>query len=271
MAFRHVAASIREPSAALWGVLHTAREARARLRLLAAVEVRAGGVDEDQVERLREEISVAGEEVLLERLAHFGEEADRTVEMLQLDRREAGALDGAQPSRALQVAARGAQPLQGEGEGDALEVELEAAIAPEPPQQVGESLFAPQTIEDESRAPRTRGVRVEPLGPHLLDDAKTLAELGERREQRIEGAVGDELVAAAEVADHALSDLAPLAHRLDDLEVLVAAAFLDATLEADEHAGTMANDERQCKGYRPAGRSILGTTFHAAATPSSLK
>ncbi len=155
----------------------------------------------------------------------------------------------------MQVAARcGRQSLQCEREGHAPEVELEATSASQVTQHGVDALLVPESLEDQRRPPAARRVRLDALGAHLLDDAQPLAELRERHEQTVERPFGDEVIATAQVGHDALADSLPVAHRLDDLEVLVGAARLDATLHADEHAWTV-----DLPGYfRKAKRPIDG-------------
>jgi hypothetical protein len=105
-------------------------------------------------------------------------------------------------------------------------------------------------------------VGLQALLAHSLDHAQALAELGQGADQRIERAVGDELLAAAEVGHDALPDLSSLSNGLDDLQVLVRGAGVRAALDAYEHAETIAAAPR-CA--RPRS-SILGTTFQILDT-----
>lgn len=121
----------------------------------------------------------------------------------------------------------------------------------QPADQLRQALLLPQPLEHQRLSPRARGMRVDALGAHLLDDAQPLAELGERPEQRVECTIGDEQIAPPEVANNALAHAGTVADRLDDLKVLVGAARLDATLGTDEHAATIAILDARCKNNRP--------------------
>jgi hypothetical protein len=79
-----------------------------------------------------------------------------------------------------------------------------------------------------------------------------LAELREGAKQAIDRAVSDELISTPEVGNHALPHLTALACGLDNLQVLVRAAVLDATLEPHEHAETIADSpaSRKPRGSR---------------------
>ncbi|HYA44365.1 MAG TPA: hypothetical protein VED59_02075 [Acidimicrobiales bacterium] len=83
--------------------------------------------------------------------------------------------------------------------------------------------------------------------PDALDHPEALAELGEGLEEGFQGAVRHQLVAAPEVADHPLADARAVADGLNDLQIFVGAALLDATLYPDEHAGIVAPTEGKCK------------------------
>lgn len=102
------------------------------------------------------------------------------------------------------------------------------------------ALLTPQSLEDERGPPSPRGVCPQcAFVARLLDHAQPFAELGQRLQQSVEGPVGDEPVASPEVRDHALPNTRPITLRLDDLQVLVGPARLDATLHAHEHAETI--------------------------------
>jgi hypothetical protein len=164
--------------------------------------------------------------------------------VLQIDGVEPRTLDRVDPRRTLQVAARcGRQSLERQREGHAPEVELEATCAHQVTEYGVDPLLAPESLQDQRRPPAARRVRLETLRAHLLDDAQPLAELRERHEQAIERPLNDELIATSQVGRDTLADSLRVAHRLDDLEVLVRAARLDATLHADEHAWTV---DRTC-------------------------
>jgi len=102
---------------------------------------------------LGEQVAILEEQGMFERLPHTGEEADRAIQMLQLQTSEAGALDGRQPRGTLQIASGRAQPLESQREACSLDVELEAALAAEAAKQLGEPLLLPEPLEDEGGAP----------------------------------------------------------------------------------------------------------------------
>ena len=177
---------------------------------------------------------------MLEARAHRREKpTDRAVHMLKLERRQASTLDRVQPLRALQVTAGPAQPLQRECEARSLDVEPEAAAVAQRAEDLGKSLRLPQALEHQGGAPRARPVRLDALASHPLHHAQLLAEPAERLQQRIEHAVGDELIATPEGRDHALANATRRPHRLDDLQVLVLPLAGATTFHAHEHARRM--------------------------------
>jgi hypothetical protein len=83
-------------------------------------------------------------------------------------------------------------------------------------------------------------VRFEAFAADLLDHLQLLAELRERAKQIVDGAIGAELIEATEVEQHVLPDLVAVAFGLNELKVLVRPARLDATLDPEEHAPSIA-------------------------------
>ena len=213
--------------------------AAAQRGLRVAPDERARGVEEEEVELLRKEVPVLPEERALEVFPDLRQEAaDGAVEMLERNPLEAGALDGLEPLHPLEVASRRAEPLEREREGRALDVEGEVPLGGEPPEDGGDALVLPQPAEHERGAPGPGGVGLEARRAHALHDAQPLAEAGQGPHESVQRAVGHELVAPAEGGADPLPDVAPAAHGLDDLEVLVGAGGLDTTLHPHEHAGS---------------------------------
>ena len=187
--------------------------AAAQRRLGVAPDERARGVEEEQVQLLREEIPVLQEQVALQVLPHRGEEpADGAVEVVQGDPREARALHRLQPLRALQVTARGTQALQGKGERRALDIEGEAPVGGQAFEDGGHALLVPEPAEDQRGTPGATGVRLQAGRAHPLDHPEVLAEAGEAAHEPVEGARRHERVAPAEGGEHPLADRRALPH-----------------------------------------------------------
>ena len=209
--------------------------------LAVAVEVDRGGVDEHQVELGREQVAMLEEQILLELMADRRQPWQRAVEMVQGQVVEAGRLDRVRPGGALQVRARGAQPLQGEREGHALGVEAEPAAFGEAAEDLGQALALPQPAEHQGRAPAPGLPGDEALVLGRLDHPQAGAEAGQGLEQLVELAGGDEQVAAPETRHQLLAHPRAVAHRAHDLQVLVAAPVLRDRLDAHEHPSAPAS------------------------------
>lgn len=195
------------------------------------------------------------------------QEARGPVEVLELEGLEARGLHGAEPGGSLQVRARRAQPLQGQGEAGALEVEAELPLSPQGLQELREPLELPEPSEDEGGTPGARLAGLESPGPHALDDAQLLAVAREASEQIVELAGGEQDVAAAERGEDLLPDTALLAVGADDLEVLVGPAVLDTTFRPDEHARIVGYATETSRIHRET-LQILGTTFPPSGDPT---
>src|SRR5262249_38211710 len=114
--------------------------------------------------------------------------------------------------------------------------EPELPSSNEPSDDLGQPLLLPQPRENECWTPHLRRMRLQPFRADLLDHAKLVAELRERAQQIVDGAVRAKLIEASEVEQHVLSNLAAVALRLDELKVLIGPAALDATFHAEEHS-----------------------------------
>src|SRR5207249_4088463 len=80
-----------------------------------------------------------------------------------------------------------AEALEGEGEGGALHVELEAAVLCQPRDEGREPLGLPESLEDQGRAPSPTRMSLEARrGPHPLDDLQALTEAGQPAQEAIE-------------------------------------------------------------------------------------
>ena len=169
----------------------------------------------------------------------------RAVEVVQRQVVEAGRLDRLRPRGALQVRARGAQPLQGQREGHPLGVEAEPAALGQAAEDLRQALPLPQPAEDQGRAPALGLPGDEALVLGRLDHPQPGAEAGQRLEQLVELAGGHQQIAAAEARHQLLAHPRAVAHRAHDLQVLVAPAVLYDRLDPHEHPSAHANLPRR--------------------------
>jgi hypothetical protein len=125
--------------------------------------------------------------------------------------------------------------LQGECERDALGREAEAAVFGQAVEDLGQALPLPQPAEHQRRPPGLGVASDEAFVPGGLDHLEAGAEAGERLEELIELAGGDEQIAAAEAGHELLADSSAVPLRAHDLQVLVALSVLDDWLDPHEH------------------------------------
>jgi hypothetical protein len=145
--------------------------------LAVAPDVDAGGVEEDDVQALVEEVSILQEQALLELGPHVEKEAGRAVEVLEHERVEARRLHRLDPARSLQVRSRTAQALQRHREDRSLHVEVEPPILGQRSQDLGQPLRLPQPLEHQRRSPGSAAASTKiGRGTRPLDDAQPLAE-----------------------------------------------------------------------------------------------
>jgi hypothetical protein len=213
--------------------------------LTLAIEIDRGGVDEHQVERGREQVPVLEEELLLERVPDRRQPWQRAVEVLQGQVVEALRLDRRCPGGTLQIRARGAQPLQGEREGHPLGVEAEPAAFGMAVEDLGQTLLLPQPAKDQRRTPAPGPAGDQPLVLGRVDDLEPGAEAGQRLDQLVELAGGDEQIAAAEAGHQLLAHSRAVAHRAHDLQVLVALATPYDRFDPYEHRSSHASLPRR--------------------------
>jgi hypothetical protein len=210
-----------------------------QIAFAVAVEIDRGGVDEHQIELGREQVAVAEEQRLFELLAARCQPRQGAVEVVQRQLGEAGCLHRLCPCGALQVGAGGDEPLQGQGEGDPLRIELELPAFGEALQDLGQALPLPQTAEHQRRAPAPGRARGKPAVLCRFDDLEPGAEAHQRLQQPVELAGGHQHVAAAEAGHQLLAHAIAVADRADDLQVLVSPAVLNDRLDPHEHGRVM--------------------------------
>ena len=201
--------------------------------LMLAVDVARGGVDADQVEAAREQVAVGEKQLPLQLTAQLGERRHRAVHLVQADGLEARCFDGLQPARALAVRSRRHEPLQGQRERDALDVEAELAVRGQPPEDAGKPLTLPQPAEDQRRPPALRGARRERVAavhPQVLREPRQAGD------QPVELAGGRDLVEPAQRCDHPLAVAPRLAARFDQLQVFVGLVAVAHGLGTNVHA-----------------------------------
>jgi hypothetical protein len=207
--------------------------------LAVAVKVDRGGIDEHQVELGREQIAVLEEQLLLELVPDRRQPRQRAVELVQRQVVEPGRLDRLCPGGALQVRARGAEPLQGQGEGHALAIEAEPAARGAAVEDRGQALLFPQPAKDQGRAPALGLPSDEARVLGRLDHLEAGAEARQGLEQLVELAGGHQQVAATQARHQLLAHPRAVAHRAHDLQVLVALAALYDRLDPHEHQSVM--------------------------------
>jgi hypothetical protein len=119
--------------------------------------------------------------------------------------------------------------VQDADEDGALDREVEAAVA----HQIGQDLGNPQPLPQppEQQRPADPHTGKAP-GLHLGKDHRPLAVARERGDQPVQFAAGQQCVLAPESTDDLLADPAALAHALDQVQIGVA----PGRLLADEHA-----------------------------------
>jgi hypothetical protein len=94
------------------------------------------------------------------------------------------------------------------------------------------------------------GARLEAGRPHPFYDAQKLTEPGERLEQAVERAIGDELVATAARGDHVLADATAVPAGLDDLEILALLEMAHRGSRGEPRVET--SQQRQPEGNHPS-------------------
>jgi hypothetical protein len=160
-------------------------------------------------------------------------------------------VDGLGPLHAGAIAARGEDALEHEGKDDPLEVEGQPPAAHEPAQQGRQRQVLPQPLEDQDGAPELVRGGLQGAAPEALDELERLGVGDQAFAHPIEGARGDDRVEAAEVGDDVLGDAAPLAPRLDDVQVLVVAAVRAQAFDPDKHCTRIIRDDMA----RPRGKT----------------